>query len=122
MSLACTGGYVLVIDDSSDIRETLTAIIDDFGHGVRAVSDGRAALHLLEATPPPSIILLDWMMPIMDGAAFLEEKRLRPAFAEIPVYLMTASAQVDLRLPGTVTTLRKPFGLDDVMSIVERHC
>jgi CheY-like chemotaxis protein len=116
------GGYVIVVEDDLAIRESLKSIINDAGHAVKAAADGAAALEFLIAGPSPSLILLDLQMPIMDGPAFLEHKRARAEWRTIPVYLMTASAPAHFTLPGIVSILRKPFGLDEFLSIVERHC
>ena len=120
--MACNGGYVLVVEDDRAIRESLEFIISEAGHAVRATVNGAAALELLIAGPRPSLILVDFKMPVMDGSAFLEQKRAHAEWATIPVYLMTASAPAHFTLPGIVSILRKPFGIDALMSIIERHC
>jgi CheY-like chemotaxis protein len=68
--VACNGGYVLVIDDDAAVQRTLVDILsDDYGHNVRIAADGCEALGVLRDSPPPALILVDLMMPLMDGAA-----------------------------------------------------
>jgi CheY-like chemotaxis protein len=127
--IMCTGGYVLIVDDDAFIRGALVDIVrDDFGHNVRTAGDGIEALGVLYAAPAPSLILVDLMMPRMDGATFLGHKQMEDGLAAIPVCVMTASKQGsselsrlgDVLRPNVV--LRKPFDLDDLMSIVEKYC
>jgi CheY-like chemotaxis protein len=128
--VACNGGYLLVVDDETTIRTTLADILDeDFGHRTKTARDGNEALAILLDSPPPSLILVDLMMPGMDGATLIERKDEVPALAGIPVCVMTASTPGDAELsrlastmPGAFSILRKPFDLGDLMSIVELYC
>jgi CheY-like chemotaxis protein len=67
------------------------------------------------------LILIDLMMPIMDGIEFIRQKDLRSNLAGIPVCIMTASALPQVDFSGIVTVLRKPFDLEALMSLVERY-
>ncbi len=120
--MACTGGYVLVVEDDACIRDSVASVLDDFGHAVKTMVHGRAALDFLRDAPPPAVILLDLMMPVMDGAEFLARKLRRPMLAAVPVYLMTASAPATFDLCGIESVLRKPFAIDELLAIVQRHC
>ncbi|HVU51733.1 MAG TPA: response regulator [Polyangia bacterium] len=128
--MPCNGGYVLIVDDDVYIQKALEDIIgQDHGHNVKIASDGLEALEILGGAPAPALILLDLMMPRMDGAAFIERKNTQPAVAPVPVCIMTANKSGDLGLsrladvgPPRFSILRKPFDLDELMAIVERHC
>ncbi|HVR01360.1 MAG TPA: response regulator [Polyangia bacterium] len=120
--MACTGGYVLVVDDDALIRDGVASVLADSGHTVKTTAHGRAALDFLLDAPPPAVILLDLMMPVMNGAEFLANKLRRPVLAAVPVYLMTASAPACLDLRGIESILRKPFAPDELLAIVQRHC
>ncbi|HEY2730046.1 MAG TPA: response regulator [Polyangia bacterium] len=120
--MACTGGYVLVVEDDACIRDSVASVLDDFGHAVKTSADGRAALDFLLEAPPPAVILLDFMMPVMNGAEFLANKLRCPVLASVPVYLMTASAPATFDLAGIESVLRKPFAIDELLAIVQRHC
>jgi CheY-like chemotaxis protein len=119
--MSCNGGYVLVVEDDASIRDGLASLIADWSHEVRTAHNGRAALGVMGEGRPPSVILLDLMMPVMDGAAFLAEKHTRPAWANIPVYVMSANIPREMP-PGVLSVLRKPFDLEALTSIIDRHC
>jgi CheY-like chemotaxis protein len=128
--LACNGGYVLVVDDDLEVQRALAIILaEDYGHAVKTAGDGREALQILRDSPPPSLILVDLMMPRMDGATFMEHKNAEPALAGVPCCVMTASSPWDEALSRfasagqrELSLLRKPFDLEDLMSIVARYC
>jgi CheY-like chemotaxis protein len=120
--MTCNGGYVLVVDDDATIRDSIASVVEDEAHGVKTAANGRAALDIVRAGPRPSVILLDIMMPVMDGNAMLAELRCRPAWAEIPVYLMTASGPGRHARPGVVSVLRKPFDFEVLTGIIGKHC
>jgi CheY-like chemotaxis protein len=111
----------LLIDDDDDLRETLTLVLRERGWVTEAYGEGPAALDRLRATtePAPDLLLLDLMMPTMDGWQFLEEKRGDARLARIPVVLMSAS-----RLPAdscqrVEAFLQKPFSIDALIRTVE---
>ena len=72
MTGACRG-YVLVVEDDLAIQNAVADLIRE-EHGVKTANDGRAALEIIRVSPPPSLILLDMMMPGMNGTEFLDEK------------------------------------------------
>jgi CheY-like chemotaxis protein len=128
--VACNGGYILVVDDDAAIRAAITEIlVGDYGHNIKTASDGREALDVLGGGPPPSLVLVDLMMPRMDGAAFIARTKVQPALSGVPFCLMTASGRWDpevTRLASMLArdfpVLRKPFELAELMSVVERYC
>ena len=91
-SLMLTKGHLLVVEDDSDIRTAMVAILEDEGFQVTAHEDGRSALEFLRAsvTALPSLILLDLMMPIMNGWEFREQQLADPKLDKIPVVVVTA--------------------------------
>jgi CheY-like chemotaxis protein len=108
---------ILIVDDDPDIRDALEELLADRGFSVLAASNGVEALRLLRTLPaPPAIILLDVMMPVMDGYGFLEEQRKDPSLSRIPVAVITAGHGVDLaRLGGTMPVLYKPISVPELM-------
>src|SRR5689334_12220239 len=91
---------ILIVDDDLDVREALAETLEDRGFNVVTAENGHDALRLLRTTNVrPSVILLDLMMPIMDGYTFLEEQRKDPALA-IPVAIITAAHGVDRSRAG----------------------
>ena len=114
---------VLVVEDDPDIREVLEEMLDAGGHRVLTASNGREALEVLDRVGSPCLVLLDLMMPVMSGFAFLEELQRRPDHERVSVLLISANAQVESAARGTgvVGFVKKPFDLDDVLALVDDH-
>ena len=114
-------GRVLVVEDEAGIRDALAAALVDEGYEVRAAGDGRAALAVLRGWLP-HVILLDLMMPVMDGWTFREEQR--RTGSTVPVVLLSAAGRLDEheRSLGAAATITKPFDIDRVISTIERVC
>jgi CheY-like chemotaxis protein len=112
---------VLVVDDEFGIAELLEAILMDDGHQVQIALNGRHGLEILERLQP-DLIFLDYMMPVMDGAALLREIAADPALHEIPVVVMSGmpEATVAERCKGYSSFLRKPFRVAQVVAVAER--
>ena len=109
---------VLVVDDDFDICEVYGEALADCGYHVTTARNGREALrHLEQATTVPDVIIVDWMMPIMDGRELITEIRRRPRFARTPIVMMTANRGLPL-VDGT-TQLYKPFSLEVLCEIVQ---
>jgi CheY-like chemotaxis protein len=117
---ACAG--VLVVEDDVDILRALVQVLEDEGHTVRVAANGRVALETLRApgTQPPCVILLDLMMPVMDGWAFRAEQLRDPTLAGIPVIVLTADGTaVDKGLlTSCAGALRKPVELETLLRVV----
>ncbi|HYO54283.1 response regulator [Archangium sp.] len=111
---------ILVVDDDPDIREALRDILDDAGYNVVLAFHGQMALELLGSIGQPCLVLLDWMMPVMDGAQFLHLLRQNPLYDAVTVILCTASGR-DVP-PGAQGLLRKPFELDELLAAVAAAC
>jgi PAS domain S-box-containing protein len=98
------GGQILLVEDEADTREMLRRTLEKGGWTVAEAANGRAALEEV-ARKPPALILLDLMMPEMDGFEMLEELRARPEWRSIPVVVITAkelSEEDRLRLSGSL--------------------
>ena len=111
---------VLVVDDDLDIREILAETLIEKGFAVTTAANGNEALSVLR-TPGvrPSVILLDLMMPIMDGYGFLEQWRLDPTIASIPLAIVTAGHGVDRdRLGEDLQIIRKPFDVPRLVGLL----
>ncbi len=109
-----------MIDDDPDILEALSEILESEGFGTRRARNGLEALELLEPLPP-DLILLDLMMPVMDGCAFAERIRRRPDWAQIPVIVLSADQNIGgkARELGALGYLAKPFELSELLSLVQ---
>jgi len=113
---------LLVVEDDHDVREALTELLREAGYAVAWAPDGDEALRALSAGLRPAAILLDLMMPVMDGFEFRARQRSDPALAAIPVILMTADRTVDAEARALEVAARvtKPARVDDLLDVVAR--
>jgi len=122
---AVTGPYVLVIEDDAGVRSAMTAVIEGEGFPVVSCADAREALaHLHATTELPRMIVLDFLMPGMDGWSFLAERRKDERLRHIPVVGMSASQLLieEKQPPAEVDEfLRKPFKVETMLRSIERH-
>ncbi|MCP3142550.1 response regulator [Pyxidicoccus xibeiensis] len=112
---------VLVVDDDPDILEALSEILEAEGFEIRRARNGKEALERLEPEPP-NLILLDLMMPVMDGWEFAQRMRQKPTVADIPIIVLSADRNVGSKAAdiGAVGHLAKPFELNDLLDMVRR--
>jgi CheY-like chemotaxis protein len=111
---------VLVVDDDPAIRAVVSELLVDEGYEVRAATNGRHALAVLESWHP-DVILLDLMMPEMDGWAFLASQQLSLELVCIPVIVMSASYNLRGEAGGIAAAdvVAKPFAIDQLLAKVE---
>jgi CheY-like chemotaxis protein len=113
----------LVVDDDADIRSALGQVLELEGYEVAYAANGREAWTSLQAGPPPHLVLLDLMMPVMDGAEFLRLLRGDSRLGELPVVLVSAFGSIASAVASAVQgQLRKPLDLDDLTGTVGRFC
>jgi CheY-like chemotaxis protein len=119
-----SSGYILIVEDDDDIREALTQILELEGYVVREAANGREALDISAREPIPSLILLDLMMPVMDGWQFRAEQLKDPRLAKVPVVVISADASVHEKVAsfGAASVLPKPISLDRLLRAVETLC
>ncbi len=113
---------VLVVDDDPDILEALSEILEAEGYRVRRARNGQEALERLNGQGGlPQLVLLDLMMPVMDGWEFSRRMRQRPGASEIPIIVLSADRAVAdrARQIGAAAHLAKPFELSDLLSAVK---
>ncbi len=109
---------VLVADDEPTLLSLIAELLADEGYDVVTARDGREALELASRRAP-DLILLDVMMPRLDGREALRLMRDRPELREVPVAMMSAGIREDQVPPG-VALLPKPFDLDRLLALVAR--
>lgn len=112
---------VLIVDDEFGIANLLEAVLEDEGHRPILASNGRQALEKAAETRP-DLVITDFMMPVMDGAALIRAIVNDPKLHDVPVILMSAmpEAAVAQRCSGYVSLLRKPFKIFEVVDLVAR--
>src|SRR5512140_1609952 len=114
-------GPIAVVDDDTDLRETLGELLYEEGYDARLFENGRKALDFLRSGGRPKLILLDLMMPDMNGWQFREEQLKDADLKDIPVVVMTASRGFDAHPIAAQEILYKPIGLGELMDAVERN-
>ena len=105
---------VLLVDDDDDVRDSLALVLRDEGYQVETASNGKEALDKLERMPPPGLVVLDLMMPVMNGWTTLEQMRKR----QVPSPVLVVSAAVPPPPPGVSAYLRKPVDLNQLLEKV----
>jgi CheY-like chemotaxis protein len=117
---------ILIVDDDEALRDALSEALTDEGYAAIGAADGAEALTLLRKMDQtdghrPSAILLDLMMPGMNGWQFREAQRMDAALSSIPVVFMTANSTVKPSSCDCDQFLRKPITLDDLLEVVARY-
>lgn len=114
-------GPVLVVDDSPDFRNAMLDVLTDAGRLVVLAENGEDALLKLSKKPRPSLVLLELMMPVMDGFEFLD--KLAELHLDVPVLAVSALAFLAPaeRYPHLLGTLEKPFHVPALLSIVNKY-
>jgi CheY-like chemotaxis protein len=119
------GGHILLVEDDFAIRETVADVLEGEGFEVACAANGEEALARLgDGSSQPGVILLDLMMPVMDGWAFRSAQRLDPRIAGIPVVVVSTGAGAEETLDRLAPDafLPKPFDLDRLLDVVGRYC
>lgn len=113
---------ILLVEDDFSIRETIAEVLEDEGFRVTCAANGAEALARLAAGDAPALILLDLMMPVMDGSEFRRLQRDDPRLADIPVVVLSAGHAADQRAAslGADGFLQKPFEVDSLLETVTR--
>jgi two-component system response regulator MprA len=112
---------VLVVEDDRDVREAMVHLLETEGYAAVSAVDGIDALTQLDGGIEPSVILLDLMMPRMDGWEFLERQRNRGA--STPVIIVSAYGSRDhTKGPDVIASMQKPVDIDALLSVVARVC
>ncbi len=116
---------VLVVDDEEMIRESLVEFLDESGYqAIGAIHGGDALEKLKSLSPLPCVILLDLMMPVVDGPTFRERQLSDPQLSGIPVIVLSAYRGVAKRAAelNVEDHLDKPLKLSALLGLVQKHC
>jgi CheY-like chemotaxis protein len=115
---------VLVVDDDADVREATQLVLENSGYSVQTARDGRQALEILRKSPErPCLILLDLMMPVMDGWRFRVEQQHDAALAPIPVVVLSGATDTHRSADSLCADehISKPVSLDRLLETVRRY-
>jgi CheY-like chemotaxis protein len=117
-----SAALVLVIDDDSSVRETLRSVLEEEGFRTATARDGADALAWLRTVSElPTVILLDLMMPVMDGWAFRAAQRRDARLAAIPTIVLTAHAEGRRAGIDVEQILKKPVSLEHLLATLEEY-
>jgi CheY-like chemotaxis protein len=113
--------WVLVVDDDDDVRDSFRDVLEDEGYRVLTARNGHEALRTLHNEPPPAVILLDLMMPVMNGWQFRTAQQRSPQLADIPVVIVTAGLHGDAATRDLAAhrCLKKPVSVEDLLEAVQ---
>jgi CheY-like chemotaxis protein len=111
---------VLVVDDDDDVRQTLRMTLCEAGYQVLCARDGGEALEIMERLITPCLVLLDLIMPGMNGWEFRERQLANPRLAAFPVVVMAPALTLEAAAIDAIALLPKPLELDSLLEMVER--
>lgn len=114
---------ILIVEDNAEIRATLKLALELEGFGVSEAADGIDAMTILDNEPHPDLIILDMLMPRMNGWEFIAtvKKNSESAVAKIPIIVVTATSERVQHTPGEIQgVMKKPIDLNELYSTVSR--
>ncbi|HEX9399196.1 MAG TPA: response regulator [Anaeromyxobacter sp.] len=113
---------ILLVEDDPAIRDTVAECLEAEGYAVTAFGHGAEALDWLRTADRPDLVVLDLVMPVMNGAELIARLRAEPRLRDLKVVLMTAATSTPSHpSPAADTILTKPFDLDQLLEAVSRH-
>jgi len=113
---------ILIVEDDPDLREMMAQLLLLEGVNAHAVANGREALDYLKEKDPPELILLDLMMPVMDGWEFRREQQRDPRLQGVPVIVLSALDPTRVGDLGELAFLKKPLDFDRLLDLVRKYC
>jgi CheY-like chemotaxis protein len=113
---------VLIVEDDDDLREMMAQLLSIEGFQTTTVANGREALEYLHGAAKPDVILLDLMMPVMDGWEFRRQQKADPELAPVPVIVLSALDQSRAAGVDAAAFLKKPLDFDRLLELVRAHC
>jgi CheY-like chemotaxis protein len=113
---------VLVVEDNDDVREMMAVTLELEGHHVATAINGRDALEKLHTGERPCVILLDLMMPVMNGWEFRRALELDPVLRDVPVVVVSAATREMAQRAHAAAHLPKPLDMDQLLDVVGTLC
>jgi CheY-like chemotaxis protein len=116
------GCPVLIVEDDADLRDMMAQLLRLEGLHAVTAANGQEALEYLRGHPPPNVILLDLMMPVMDGWQFRREQQRDAELANVPVIVLSALDPTRAADIAMNAFLKKPLDFDRLLELVRRFC
>ncbi|HMF93635.1 MAG TPA: response regulator [Vicinamibacterales bacterium] len=113
---------MLIVEDDEDLREMMAQLLTLEGFQTATVANGREALEYLHNASKPDVILLDLMMPVMDGWEFRRQQQADPSIAPVPVIVLSALDQGRASNLEATAFLKKPLDFDHLLTLVRAYC
>ena len=116
--------HIFIVEDEEDIRDALRDVFEIEGYLVTTANNGKDALDRLSVISKPDIVLLDLMMPVMNGAEFLLQQKGLGCLTDVPVLIMSADRHTEQKsiAMGVKGHLKKPLELDELLEAVKQYC
>jgi len=113
-----------LVEDEAETRDAMLELLAAEGYEALGAANGLEALSLLEKGEKPSLILMDLLMPVMDGWEFCRELAARPACSDIPIAIVSATGQESLLPERKINAglFRKPFDLVRLLNTIQKYC
>ncbi len=118
--MSAPGARVLVVEDDPEVLRALRACLEQAGYEVDEAADGREALERARAPHPPEVMVVDLMLPVMDGWALLAELDADPALRRVPVVVVSAGGELALGSVSAAAEVAKPIDPDELVAAVDR--
>lgn len=113
------GKSLLLVEDDAMVRDAAVSVLEESGFHVVVAANGALALEVLNDGLRPGLILLDWMMPVMNGAETLAAIQEDPGLAAIPLVVFSAAPPEHL---AGVRVIKKPLRMRDLVALVREYC
>jgi len=113
---------VLIVEDDADLRDMMAQLLNLEGFNAATVANGREALEYLQESDRPDVILLDLMMPVMDGWEFRRRQQADPSVCGVPVIVLSALDPTRAADVNANAFLKKPLDFDRLLALVRSYC
>jgi len=113
---------ILIVEDDADLREMMAQLLTLEGYRASTVANGREALEYLSQGDKPDVILLDLMMPVMDGWEFRRQQQADAQISKVPVIVLSALDQNRASDVNADAFLKKPLDFDRLLELVRQYC
>lgn len=112
---------ILLVEDNDDVREMMAMALEFGGHVVSSAANGRDALNMLQAGHRPGLILVDLMMPVMNGWEFRAALQEDPELSALPVVVVSAVTAENAKELGSTRCMSKPVDIDRMLELVGEY-